>query len=273
MGALMAGRLVAAGHEVTVWNRTADKAAPLVAAGARAAGTPAAAAEGAELVITMLTGPEAVEAVLLGPSGAVGGMAPGALVVEMSTIGPTAVAGLRSCLPEGVRLVDAPVKGSLPAAESGKLVVFLGGAEDDAARCGPVLGVLGKVEHVGPLGAGASVKLIVNTVIGSTFAMVGEALRLADALGLEQELALTALEGTAIAPIVPRVRAKLAEPEPTQFSLSLAEKDLGLVLDEGVDGGGVVGGARALLAAAKEAGLGEKDISAVIGHVRSGKST
>ncbi|MFT7839341.1 NAD(P)-dependent oxidoreductase [Saccharothrix sp. BKS2] len=268
MGSLMAGRLVAAGHELTVWNRTAERTAPLVDAGARAAGTPAEAVAGAELVITMLTGPEAVEAVFAGPDGAAAGLADGALVVEMSTIGPRAVAALRELLPGGARLVDAPVKGSLPAASSGELGIYAGGSADDVAAASEVLAVLGKVKHVGPLGAGASVKLLVNIVLGASFVMVGEALALADELGLDQELALTALEGTVVSPLVPRVRKKLDDPGSTQFSLGLAEKDLRLVLEAGGVDGGVVAGARERLAAAVRDGLGDDDISAVLRHLR-----
>lgn len=268
MGALMAARLVSAGHDLTVWNRTAARTAPLVEAGAQAADTPAKAVSGAEIVISMLTGPEAVHEVFLGTGGAAEGLASGTLVVEMSTIGPKAVAALRDRLPTGVRLVDAPVKGSLPAASAGELAILAGGSEDDVAAAGDVLAVLGKVKHVGPLGAGASVKLLVNIVLGASFVMVGEALALADELGLDTELALTALEGTVVSPLVPRVRAKLAEPGGTQFALGLAEKDLRLVLEAGGVQDGVVAGARERFAAAARDGLGECDISAVLGHLR-----
>ncbi|MET1072378.1 MAG: NAD(P)-dependent oxidoreductase [Umezawaea sp.] len=271
MGALMAARLVEAGHELTVWNRTASRTSPLVEAGARAAGTPAEAVAGAEVVISMLTGPEAVDAVFFGENGAAGGLPTGALVIDMSTIGPKAVASLLAKLPEGARLVDAPVKGSLPAAESGELGIFAGGSEEDIAAAGEVLGLLGKVKHVGPVGAGASVKLLVNIVLGASFVMVGEAIALADELGLDTELALTALEGTVVSPLMPRVRKKLDDPGATQFSLGLAEKDLRLVLDEGGVPDGVVAGARHRLAAALEDGLGDNDISAVLGHLRGKK--
>jgi 3-hydroxyisobutyrate dehydrogenase len=271
MGALMAARLLDAGHELTVWNRTAARTAPLVEAGASTAETPAKAVAGAEVVISMLTGPEAVADVYFGESGAAEGLAGGVLVVEMSTIGPKAVASLHEGLPEGVRLIDAPVKGSLPAAQSGELGIFAGGSDEDLAAAGEVLGVLGKVKHVGPVGAGASVKLLVNIVLGASFVMVGEALALSDELGLDTELALTALEGTVVSPLMPRVRKKLDDPGATQFSLGLAEKDLRLVLDAGGVAGGVVEGARQRLAAALADGLGDSDISAVLGHLRGKK--
>jgi len=234
MGALMAARLVAAGHDLTVWNRTVDKTAPLVEAGATAAATPAEAVAGAEIVISMLFGPDAVREVYANAAEA---LQPGTIVVE-----------LRETLPDGVRLIDAPVKGSLPAASSGELGIYAGAADADLAEAADVLAVLGKVEHVGPTGTGASVKLLVNLVLGSSFVMVAEALALADELGAGTDAALTALEGTAVGSLVPRVRAKLENPGSTQFSLGLAEKDLRLVL--GADG------------------LAENDISAVLNHVR-----
>jgi 3-hydroxyisobutyrate dehydrogenase len=268
MGTRMAGRLIAAGHDVVVWNRTPSSTEPLVQAGARAAEGPAAAVADAELVITMLTGPEAVTEVL---TAALPGLRDGAVVVEMSTIGPTAVLGLRELLPGGVGLVDAPVKGSLPAAEKGELGIYAGGSDADYQACQAVLTELGKPQHLGPLGTGAQVKLVVNVALGSAFVLVAEAIQLADKLGLDTELALTALEGTAVSSLMPRVRAKLDDPGATQFALGLAEKDLRLVLEEGVVGDGVVAGARTQLAGAMAAGLGDADISSILGHLRAGK--
>ncbi|MFS8097173.1 NAD(P)-dependent oxidoreductase [Lentzea alba] len=265
MGSLMAARLVAAGHDLAVWNRTAERTAPLVEAGATAAGSPAEAVAGAELVISMLFGPEAVEEVYADAAEA---LKPGTIVVEMSTIGPDALAALKNALPDGVRLIDAPVKGSLPAASSGELGIYVGAEDADLAEAAEVLGVLGKVKHVGGPGAGASVKLLVNLVLGSWFVMVAEALALADKLGVETDAALTALEGTAVGSLVPRVRAKLENPGSTQFSLGLAEKDLRLVLDAGGVAGGVAAGAQEKFAAAVADGLAENDISAVLNHVR-----
>ena len=193
----------------------------------------------------------------------------------MSTIGPTALAGLRAKLRPSVHLVDAPVKGSVPAATAGELEIYLGGDDADAAACAEPLGVLGHVTHVGPLGTGAAVKLLVNCVTITSFALVGEVLALADRLGVGTPAALDALAGTAIAPLVGRIRARLADPDaPTEFALYLAEKDLTLALDHsavdrgagdggvagggaagGGTGGGVIGGAHELLVAAQRDGL------------------
>ncbi|MGH3037444.1 MAG: NAD(P)-dependent oxidoreductase, partial [Gaiellaceae bacterium] len=142
MGSRIAGRLVGAGHDVVVWNRTPAKAEPLVALGARAAASPADAARRAEAVLTMVADPDALRAVTEGP-------------IEMSTVGPAAVAWLADALPTGTGLLDAPVLGSVTEAEAGSLSVFVGGPEPLVERWTPLLAALGTVCHVGPLGAGA----------------------------------------------------------------------------------------------------------------------
>src|SRR5437763_1828963 len=119
MGAPMAGRLIDAGHHLTVWNRSPDKAAPLVARGARQAGSPAEAAADAEAIITMVATPEAVEEVLFGREGAAEGSVPGGIMIEMSTIGPFAVRQLAERLPARVEMIDAPVLGTIPEARNG----------------------------------------------------------------------------------------------------------------------------------------------------------
>jgi len=268
MGSLMAARLVAAGNDVTAWNRTAARTAPLAEAGAQTADTPGKAVQGADFVLSMLTGPEAVGEVFGGDEGAASGLGGETVVVEMSTIGPDAVAALRERLPDGVRLVDAPVKGSLPAAKSGELAILAGGSAEDVAVAAPVLTTLGKVRHVGPLGAGASVKLLLNLVLGVSYVMVGEALALGDRLGVDTDLALDLLGDTVISPLIPHVRDKLANPGDTLFSLGLAEKDLRLVLEAGGVPDGVVAGARDRYAAAARDGLADENATAILNHLR-----
>lgn len=126
MGAPMAARLVDAGHDVTVWNRTPARAEPLRERGARVAATPAGAARGAEAAITMLADPAALEAVVLGPDGLAQGLGPGSALIEMSTVGPTAIRQLAERLPEGVDLIDAPVRGSVDAATGGRSASWRG---------------------------------------------------------------------------------------------------------------------------------------------------
>ncbi|RCG27287.1 NAD(P)-dependent oxidoreductase [Sphaerisporangium album] len=270
MGVPMARRLVDAGHRVTVWNRTPEKCAWAADAGAHIAGTPAEAARDADLVITMLRDADAVGGVLLGEKGAGQDMAPGTVVLEMSTIGPDAVTELRDRLRPGIRLVDAPVVGSLPQATAGKLRILVGGEEADVSRCADVLAVLGSVTHLGPLGSGAAGKLVANMITITSFTMIAEALALGDRLGLTTEDTLGLLGTSAVGPFVERIRDRIGDDEfPTQFSLGLAEKDLALILAAGADPSGLVAAARRHLSAAVHSGLSERDISVVIEEVRS----
>ncbi|MFA1539540.1 NAD(P)-binding domain-containing protein [Actinomadura monticuli] len=270
MGAPMAGRLGAAGHDLTVWNRTPGRAAALPGAAERA--TPAEAAAGAELVITMLTDAGAVEDVLFGPGGAVPALEPGAVIADMSTIGPDAVRRVRDRLPAGIGLVDAPVSGSVPQAEAGGLVILAGAAHADLARCAEAFAALGTVRHVGPPGAGAALKVVVNSVLVGNFAVLGEALGLAGRLGVDTRLALDAL-----ARISPQARRLLEDPGPPRFTLALAAKDLDLALDgssgdgsggDGSGAGGVLPAVRARTRSALAAGLADHDLTALADHIR-----
>jgi 3-hydroxyisobutyrate dehydrogenase-like beta-hydroxyacid dehydrogenase len=162
MGVPMAARLLEAGHEVRVWNRSPGKAGSLVEAGATEAGSPAEAAAGADVVVTMLADPEAVQEVL-----AAADLAAGTTLVEMSTIGPDAVRSLAAGLPDGVHMLDAPVLGSVPQATEGTLKIFVGGDAEVFERCRPVLEAMGRPRHLGPLGAGAAMKLVANSTLGA----------------------------------------------------------------------------------------------------------
>ncbi|HZD68532.1 MAG TPA: NAD(P)-dependent oxidoreductase, partial [Actinomycetes bacterium] len=155
MGSRMARRLLDAGNDVVVWNRTPAKAERMTARGATMAGSCAEAASRAEMVITMVADPAALRAVTEGPSGIAAGLTPGATMIDMSTVGPDAVSRLDSVLPDGVALLDAPVLGSISEAESGTLKIFIGGPAGAAERAMPVLSALGTPLRVGPLGSGA----------------------------------------------------------------------------------------------------------------------
>jgi 3-hydroxyisobutyrate dehydrogenase-like beta-hydroxyacid dehydrogenase len=140
MGTPMAMRLMDAGHELLVWNRTSGRATPLVERGAALAASPLQTAAGVEFAITMLATPEAVEEVLFGREGLVKGLAAGQILIEMSTIGPAAVHSLASRLPTGVHMVDAEVRGSVPEAAEGRLHVFVGATDGDLERVRPIVG-------------------------------------------------------------------------------------------------------------------------------------
>lgn len=182
MGLPMARRLLSTDHSLVVWNRTASRTSSLVAAGARAAASPAEAAREADVVITMLADPAAVSAVLAGVAETV---RPGTLVIEMSTIGPDAVRTLPSLLPAGVELVDAPVQGSVGPAAEGTLRILAGGSPAALSRAEPVLRTFGTVTRTGPLGSGAAAKVVANTAMLAGLALLGDVFKLAETLGVD----------------------------------------------------------------------------------------
>jgi 3-hydroxyisobutyrate dehydrogenase len=236
MGASIARRLLAAGHRLTVWNRTASRTSPLVSAGARAAGSPAEAVRDVEIVITMLTDAAAVDAVLFGTDGAAPALRPGTCLVEMSTIGPKAIRDLARRLPDRVDLVDAPVGGSVDAAQAGTLAVLAGGEDHAVDRVTPILEALGTVRRCGGTGSGAALKLVLNTALVTAVASLADTLKVADALGVDRD---TALEAVAAGPLGGAVKRGTATG--ASFSIALASKDMNLALDE-------LGGAHAPIA-------------------------
>jgi len=253
---------------VVVWNRTTERATALQAEGAEAAASPAAAVARVDVVITMLADPAALAAVAMGTSGFASAMRRGQTVVEMSTVGPAAIESLRRALPDGIALVDAPVLGSLEAAACGTLVIFVGGAPSDVDRVRPLLTELGTPIHVGGPGAGAAAKLVANSTLLGAIAVLGEAVALADALGLERETAFKVLEHTPVGEQVERRRDAISERSyPTRFALSLARKDADLITAAAAYAGlalPVAAAVRLWLTAAERAGAGASDYTAVL---------
>jgi 3-hydroxyisobutyrate dehydrogenase-like beta-hydroxyacid dehydrogenase len=271
MGTPMATRLLQGGHHVTVWDRTADRAAPLVDRGAVAAASPAEAAEGVDVAITMVATPEALEQVVFGDEGLALGLGPGQVFIDMSTVGPRTVAEVRARLPHDVPMVDAPVRGSVPQATGGSLEIFVGAAGDDFERVRPVLESLGNVRHAGGPGSGAAMKLVVNATLGAAIVAFGEALALARSLGLDRGLVLDVLAGSPIGPIVTTKRALVeANSYPPSFKLRHAAKDMRLV-DEAGKAAGLdlreAAAARGWLEEAAGQGSADLDFSAVIATI------
>ncbi|MFD0345656.1 NAD(P)-dependent oxidoreductase [Kitasatospora aburaviensis] len=246
MGLPMARRLADSGHPLTVWNRTAGRAGGLTEAA-----SPAEAAQGAGIVITMLADPAAVEAVA---EQVADGLAPGTLWIDMSSIGPAATAALRDRLPDGVALVDAPVLGSVGPAATGGLTVLAGGRTEDLDRAQPMLGALGTVLRCGGLRRGAEDRR--DQRDGRGVALVGETLALADSLGLSEELALGVLANGPLGGAVARARSRDSD-----FPIRLAAKDLGLA-----GGGPVLTAVRELLLADPD--LAEQDLSRIVDAIR-----
>jgi 3-hydroxyisobutyrate dehydrogenase-like beta-hydroxyacid dehydrogenase len=275
MGSRIARRLGDAGHELVVWNRDPAKAESLVAAGALAAATPADAARRAGAVITMVADPRALVDVTEGTDGVVGGLGEGTTLIQMSTVGPDSTSRLAALLPAEA-LLDSPVLGSVAEVESGTLSVFLGGAPEPVEHWLPVLSTLGTVFHLGPVGAGTAAKLVANTTLVGVIGIIGEALALAERLGLSRDAAFEVLGKTALAGQAERRRPAVESGEyPPRFALYLARKDADLILAEAAKTGldlRLTKAADEWLADAENAGLGDKDYSAVLARILEGAS-
>ncbi len=271
MGSAMARRLIDAGHDVAVWNRSPARAEPF-AHDATVATTPHGAAAGREVIITMLRDADAVRAVLFGDGGAAGGMAHGATLIEMSTIGVDAVMDIATRVPPGVEVIDAPVLGSVPQAQQGRLRIFVGATDEAFAAHRELLSVLGEPIHVGGRGAGAAMKLVTNSTLGVLMAGLGEALALGRALGLDEKVMFDVLVDSPIGATAASKRDRITTGVyPPNFKLELARKDLELVAAAAERAGldlKLVRMARAWLSVAEARGYGSLDYSAVVAAIR-----
>lgn len=234
MGAPMARNLLQAGFPVSVYNRTRAKAEALAEAGARVADSPRALAAACDVVITNVSDTPDVEAVILGPDGVLDGLRPGALVIDMSTIAPSATRRLHDAIvARGGRMLDAPVSGGDVGARAGTLSIMVGGAPDVFAEAQPVFAALGKtITHCGPSGAGQLVKACNQIVVSVVLAAVSESLIFAQHAGLSADVVVPVLLGGMAQTRVMEVRgARMAahEFEPG-FKVALLRKDLDIVL-------------------------------------------
>lgn len=241
MGAAMVGRLLNCGHELIVWNRTSEKTGPLAAAGAKVAATPAQLAAEAEIIITILTDTDAIRSAYLGAGGLLTGNVAGKLFVEMSTVRPADQRALALEVgKKGAAMVECPVGGTVGPAKDGKLLGFVGGEADDVARARPVLEQLcRRVEHVGSIGAGASMKLAINLPLLVYWQALGEALSLCRSLKIDPARMMDIFTDTSGAPNVLRVRGGAiaaalggGEVSPVTFDVNLIRKDLRTMVEE-----------------------------------------
>jgi 3-hydroxyisobutyrate dehydrogenase-like beta-hydroxyacid dehydrogenase len=272
MGAPMARNLVQAGFDVSVYNRTGEKAERFAAErGAKAAATPADAAERADVFVTMVPDQPDVEEVLFGTSGAAEGLPQGALVIDMSTISPTASRGISERLAErGLGYVEAPVSGSKPKAEDGTLTIMAAGERDAFERALPLFEVMGeRIVHVGPVGHGQMAKLLTNTMGAVNAAVLAEAVRTARRAGIDRDAFLEVAAGSAGASAMLNLKGPLMFDErfePALFKLEHMLKDVRHTLDEARALGielelGAL--AERLYANAAESGHSEQDFAAV----------
>jgi 3-hydroxyisobutyrate dehydrogenase len=273
MGAAIAQRLIGVGHEVTVWNRTAGKTKDLAAAGAKVAASPAALVEAAEAIITILTDDKAIEALYDGPRGLLSGNAGGKLFIEMSTVRPEVEIALEKKVKQkGAALVECPVGGTTGPAREGKLFGFAGGTDADMARARPLLEQMcRRVEHVGPVGSGARMKLAINLPLFVYWQALGEALLLCRSLELDPERLMSILADTSGAANVIKTRgaavaAHMAGKDagPVSFAVDLVCKDLRTMIAEAKAVGGALPAAETALKCFEDAarsGLGAADQS------------
>jgi 3-hydroxyisobutyrate dehydrogenase len=242
MGAAIAAHLVEVGHQVTVWNRSADKAKPLAALGVKAAKTPAELANGAEVIITILTDAAAIDAVYGGPQGLLAGSIKDKLLIEMSTVRPqTEKALAEKVRAKGAAFVECPVGGSVGPARQGKLLGLVGAEAADFARAKPILDQLcRRVEHCGPVGNGALMKFTINLPLMIYWQALGEALALCREVNMDPARLMDLMSDTSGGPNVLKVRgaaiaAKLkgTDTGPVTFDLDSALKDMRAMIAEG----------------------------------------
>jgi 3-hydroxyisobutyrate dehydrogenase-like beta-hydroxyacid dehydrogenase len=279
MGAAMAGTLRRAGVEVVVCNRTRSRAdAVAEATGAAVAATAREAAAAAQVVLSSLADDAAVGAAYAGRDGVVAGLRPGTVVCEASTIDPGTVQRLRPLVEDrGASLLDTPVSGSVSTVEAGQLTIMAGGDPAVLERVRPVLDLLARqVFHVGELGSGAVMKLVVNSVLHGLNLALAEGLVLAEKAGVERTVAYEVFAASAVAaPFVHYKREAFEHPgrSPVAFSLDLVAKDLDLILALAGRAGAAMDQAatnRRVVQAAVAAGLGDHDLSELATYLRGG---
>jgi 3-hydroxyisobutyrate dehydrogenase len=276
MGGAMAANAARAGFEVSAWNRTPGRAVELGDLGVSMAASPSAVAAASDIVITIVSDTPDVEAVLFGPDGVADGAAAGSLVVDMSTISPSATRDFAQRLGQtNVAMLDAPVSGGSEGAKKGTLSIFVGGEAADLERARPVLQSLGTtITHVGPIGAGQAVKAVNQVILAGTYLGVAEGVVLALKSGLDVEQVVAALSGGAAQSWVLANRSgrMLENDYPLGFKVALHRKDLGIALSMARELGASL--PVSALCEAIEAGLigqghADDDMSAVARSIRA----
>jgi len=278
MGSRMAANLLKAGHDLTVWNRNPTKAEDLVAAGAELAATPAQAVADAEVIITMLADPAAVEAVAFGETGFAASAALGTdsgstrrpLWLDASTVDPAFAKTLHArAHRHGFRLADAPVAGTKGPAEAGELLFLVGAAEEDVQEAAPLLAAMGKKSlYFGEAGQGAAMKMLINGLLAQNMLAFAEAVHLGAGLGLPRQQVFDVLLGTPVtAPFLSAIRGKTeGDDHSVNFPLKHMHKDLHLASKAAYEAGQPapsLNAAKEAYASARASGLAEEDFTAI----------
>jgi 3-hydroxyisobutyrate dehydrogenase len=275
MGGAMAANAARAGFAVTAWNRTPGRGEALAELGVTVVASPAAVARDSEVLISIVSDTPDVEAVLFGPDGVESGAAPGLLVVDMSTISPSATRDFATRLAaKGVAMLDAPVSGGSEGAKQGTLSIFVGGDAAELERARPLLDSLGTtITHVGPIGAGQAAKAVNQVILAGTYLGVAEGIVLAMKAGLDVDQLVAALSGGAAQSWVLANRSGRmhANDYPLGFKVSLHRKDLGIALQLARETGTAL--PISAIVEQLEAGLigrghGDDDVSAVARTIR-----
>jgi 3-hydroxyisobutyrate dehydrogenase len=275
MGAPMALNILKCGHQVTVHNRTREKEIPVADAGASRAESPKKAASGANIIITCVSDTPDVENVILGEDGAIFGASPDSMIVDMSTISPTATRNIaESLLQNDIKMIDAPVSGGSEGAQNGTLAIMVGGKTADVQRAMPVLEAMGKtITHVGPIGAGQITKAINQIIIAGTYLSVAEGMVLGMKAGLDMQKVVQAISGGAAGSWVLSNRAvnMVNNDYPLGFRVRLHHKDMRIALEAAKELG-VTMPAASLVDQIENGllgrGYGDEDISAIARIVR-----
>lgn len=270
MGSRMAENLLKSGEELVVYNRTKEKALPLLEKGAIWAESTAEVAERADIVFSMLAKPSVVEEVALGTEGFIDHLTKGKLWVDCSTVDPTFTRKMAAeASKRGVRFIDAPVAGSKIPAERGELVFFVGGQKEDVEEVTPFLKTMGKqIDYQGGNGMGTSMKVVNNLMLAQTMAAFAEAVSLGEAIGLDKEVVInTLLNGPTTAPFLNGKKAKILENNfAADFPLEHMQKDMQLVSQTAYEFNcslPIANVTKEIYAFAKQHGLGKQDFSAI----------
>jgi 3-hydroxyisobutyrate dehydrogenase-like beta-hydroxyacid dehydrogenase len=279
MGKPMAMNLLKAGYAVTVWNRTASRAEELVSAGAKLAKSPQEAAANCQLLITIVSDPPALEEVLWGKGEALAALKPGAIYMDSSTVSPEQARRISAaCAKQNVRFLDAPVTGGDWGAKKGELVFMIGGDAETVKEVEPVLGAMGKKWfHLGPNGAGQTIKLAMNSILALQVEALAEAFSLVTAAGLSGERLVEVLQSTMARSGVLDVKAQnfLKQDYTPSFPLRLMLKDLTLALELAKQVGVTLPAtmaARATYAHVKEGAKEDLDYSGVLRYWNKGEA-
>jgi 3-hydroxyisobutyrate dehydrogenase-like beta-hydroxyacid dehydrogenase len=268
MGSSIVRRLLGAGHDVTVWNRTHEKATQLLEDGARWAASPREVAEESDIVFTMVTNTAAVRAVTDGEDGIIAGLTAGKVYVDMSTASPANTRALAERVGEsGAQMLDAPVSGTSITVDQGKATIMVGGDEDAFARVKPVLDAIGpKVFHLGPSGSAVTLKIAINLSLAVQMLAFSEGVLIAEKSGITRARAVEVMLASVIASPMVTYRGPLVlgHPDEVWFDCHMMQKDLNLALELGQELEvplPTTAVTNELLTAANGMGIGERDFA------------